>query len=51
MNTKEEMNQAFEDFHRTKFGAWPWPKYDQVPVHEQGRFDKHAGGSLENKDL
>ncbi|MDI9340459.1 MAG: pirin family protein [Sediminibacterium sp.] len=49
MNTKEEINQAFEDYHKTQFGGWPWPKYDQV--HERGktRFARHADGKEEVK--
>lgn len=50
MNTKEEINQAFEDYHKTKFGGWPWPKYDQVHAREKGRFAKHADGRIETKD-
>lgn len=49
MNTKEEINQAFEDYHRTKFGGWPWPKYDQVHSRDKGRFAKHADGTEEIK--
>ena len=49
MNTKEEINQAFEDYHQTKFGGWPWPKYDQVHARNKGRFAKHADGRLEEK--
>jgi len=51
MNTKEEINQAFEDYHKTKFGGWPWPKYDQVHAREKGRFAKHADGREETKDV
>jgi redox-sensitive bicupin YhaK (pirin superfamily) len=51
MNTKEEINQAFEDFHKTKFGGWPWPKYDQVHDRSKSRFAKHAGGVEENKAM
>jgi len=48
MNTKEEIKQAFEDYHRTKFGGWPWPKRDMVHG-SKGRFAKHADGKLEEK--
>ncbi len=49
MNTKEEINQAFEDYHRTQFGGWPWSRYDQVHPREKGRFAKHADGKEEVK--
>lgn len=49
MNTKEEINQAFEDYHATQFGGWPWPKYDQVHDRSKGRFALHADGKLEVK--
>jgi len=49
MNTKEEINQAFEDYHRTQFGGWPWPKYDQVHDRSKTRFAKHADGRVEVK--
>jgi len=49
MNTKEEINQAFEDYHKTQFGGWPWPKYDQVHDREKTRFAKHADGKEEVK--
>lgn len=49
MNTKEEIQQAFDDYHRTQFGGWPWPKYDQVHDRSKLRFAKHADGKLEEK--
>jgi redox-sensitive bicupin YhaK (pirin superfamily) len=49
MNTKQEINQAFEDYHSTKFGGWPWPKYDQVHARERPRFAKFADGTYEEK--
>jgi redox-sensitive bicupin YhaK (pirin superfamily) len=49
MNTKEEINQAFEDYHKTQFGGWPWPKYDQVHPRNKGRFARHADGKEEIK--
>lgn len=50
MNTKAEINQAFEDFNKTRFGGWPWPKYDQVHDRKQKRFAKHADGRIETRE-
>ncbi|MBK9270084.1 MAG: pirin family protein [Saprospiraceae bacterium] len=47
MNTKQEIQQAFDDFHNTKFGGWPWSRYDQVHDRSEGRFAKHADGKFE----
>ncbi len=47
MNTKEEINKAFEDYHKTKFGGWPWSRYDQVHPRDKGRFARHADGREE----
>ena len=49
MNTKQEIQQAFEDYHATQFGGWPWPRYDQVHAREKTRFAKHADGVEEVK--
>jgi hypothetical protein len=51
MNTKAEINQAFEDYHQTQFGGWPWPRYDQVHDRSKTRFAKHADGKLEIKEV
>lgn len=50
MNTKEEIQQAFEDYHNTQFGGWPWSRYDQVHDKTKGRFAKHSDGTEEKKD-
>jgi hypothetical protein len=50
MNNKEEINQAFEDYHRTQFGGWPWPRYDQVHDRKKTRFARHADGREEIKE-
>jgi redox-sensitive bicupin YhaK (pirin superfamily) len=47
MNTKAEIQQAFNDYHATQFGGWPWPRYDQVHARNKGRFAQHADGQLE----
>lgn len=49
MNTKEEIKQAFDDYHQTQFGGWPWPKYDQVHDKNKTRFALHADGREEIK--
>jgi redox-sensitive bicupin YhaK (pirin superfamily) len=50
MNTKQEINEAFEDYHKTQFGGWPWPRYDQVHARDKKRFAKYADGKLEEKN-
>ena len=50
MNTKQEINEAFEDYHKTQFGGWPWPRYDQVHDRSKNRFAKYADGKLEEKN-
>jgi quercetin 2,3-dioxygenase len=47
MNTKEEIQQAFEDYHATQFGGWPWGRFDNVHDRTAGRFAKHADGRME----
>jgi redox-sensitive bicupin YhaK (pirin superfamily) len=50
MNTKQEINEAFEDYHKTQFGGWPWKRYDQVHDRNKSRFAKYADGKLEEKN-
>lgn len=47
MNTKEEIVKTFEDFRKTEFGGWPWPRHDMVHGSVIERFAKFPDGKIE----
>ena len=47
MNTREEIQAAFDDYQRTRFGGWPWADDDPVHDRDRGRFARHADGRTE----
>lgn len=49
MNTREEIQEAFEEYHNTQFGGWPWAERGPVHDRSKGRFAKHADGRIETK--
>lgn len=51
MNTPEQLRQAVQDYHRTRFGAWHWDRSDPVHPRTEGRFAIHADGRMERRDL
>jgi hypothetical protein len=48
MNTRAELQQAFNDYQRTQFGGWPFGANDPVHARERGRFARHADGRVED---
>ncbi|HEX2871918.1 MAG TPA: pirin family protein [Polyangiaceae bacterium] len=50
MNSRAEIQQAFDDYQRTRFGGWPWPADDPVHARDAGRFAKHIDGHIEKAD-
>lgn len=49
MNSRQEIQQAFEDYHETQFGGWPWPENGQTHDRERTRFALHSDGREEIK--
>jgi redox-sensitive bicupin YhaK (pirin superfamily) len=50
MNTRAEIQQAFDDYQRTNFGGWPWPQDGPVFNRSEGRFARHADGRIERAE-
>jgi redox-sensitive bicupin YhaK (pirin superfamily) len=48
MNTRPELEQAFAEYRRSRFGGWPWPADAPVHPRTQGRFARHADGRIEH---
>jgi len=49
MNTQAEIQEAFNEYHRTQFGGWPWDRTDPVHGADTGRFARYADGNEEIK--
>lgn len=49
MNSREEIQQAFEEYQKTGFGGWPWPSSGNVHAAQKGRFAIHANGKVEER--
>jgi len=49
MNTRTEIQQAYQDYTQTSFGGWPWDRHDPVHGSEPRRFARYIDGSEEKK--
>ncbi len=49
MNSRDEIQEAFDDYQADQFGGWPWKSLAPTHGKEQGRFALHADGKREEK--
>lgn len=49
MNSSEEIQAAFQDYRRTRFGGWPWSSDGPVHPRDESRFARHADGRVERQ--
>jgi hypothetical protein len=47
MNHRHELDQAFADYRRTRFGGWPFDRDDPVHPADRDRFARHADGRVD----
>jgi quercetin 2,3-dioxygenase len=50
MNSQAEIIQTFQDYQKTRFGGWSWPRQDMVHGKEIRRFAKYPDGRIETPD-
>jgi len=50
MNTRAQIEQAYNDYRATGFGGWPWPVDDPVHGRTDGRFARHPDARVETPE-
>lgn len=48
-NSKQEVQEAMDEYRANQFGGWPWPKNDQVHEINKGRFAIFPNGTQDIK--
>lgn len=51
MNTRAELMQAVDDYRKTGFGGWPWPKDWEAHDKSSGRFARMPDGTRQEFPL
>jgi quercetin 2,3-dioxygenase len=46
MNTRQELQQAFQDYNSTRFGGWRWAEAGPAHARDQGRFAEFPDGRV-----
>ena len=47
MNSRSEINEAFQDYHKTGFGGWKWEDVGPIHGNFEGKFAKLINGNIE----
>jgi quercetin 2,3-dioxygenase len=50
MNSREEIYQTIQDYQRTQFGGWSWPRHDMIHGSKIERFAKYPDGRVEKPE-
>jgi redox-sensitive bicupin YhaK (pirin superfamily) len=51
MTSKPEIERAFSDYRRTRFGGWPWDSDGPVHGRTPERFARHPDGRVERPTM
>jgi redox-sensitive bicupin YhaK (pirin superfamily) len=46
MNSQEDIRRTIQDYQKTQFGGWPWPRADMIHGENPERFAKYPDGKI-----